>query len=46
MPENAIQLRNAEVRREAAEARARELEKQVNYIRFYCYCYFNLQLVF
>jgi uncharacterized phage infection (PIP) family protein YhgE len=29
MPENAVQLRRAEERREAAEARARELEKQV-----------------
>lgn len=31
MSKNVVQLRRAEERREEAEARARELEKQVNY---------------
>jgi hypothetical protein len=42
MPENAVQLRRAEERREAAEARARELEKQVSYISLYYYFYLQL----
>jgi hypothetical protein len=42
MPENAVQLRRAEERREAAEARARELEKQVSYISLYYYLYLQL----